>query len=33
MEQVRIRALLEKYWQAETSVEEERVVAEFFRQP
>jgi len=33
MEQVRIRALLEKYWQAETSVEEERVLAEFFRQP
>ena len=33
MEQVKIRALLEKYWQAETSVEEERVLAEFFRQP
>jgi hypothetical protein len=33
MEQAKIRALLEKYWQAETSVEEERVLAEYFRQP
>src|SRR5579863_1016734 len=33
MEQVKIRALLEKYWQAETSVEEERVLAQFCRQP
>jgi hypothetical protein len=32
MEQAKIRALLEKYWQAETSVEEERVLAEYFRQ-
>jgi hypothetical protein len=33
MEQAKIRALLEKYWQAETSVEEERALAEYFRQP
>lgn len=33
MEQAKIRALLEKYWQAETSVEEERVLADYFRQP
>jgi hypothetical protein len=33
MEHAKIRALLEKYWQAETSVEEERVLAEFFRGP
>ncbi|HLX67029.1 MAG TPA: hypothetical protein VKR41_08525 [Puia sp.] len=32
MEQAKIRALLEKYWQAETSVEEEKVLAEYFRQ-
>jgi hypothetical protein len=32
MEQTEIRALLEKYWQAETTVEEERVLAEYFRQ-
>jgi hypothetical protein len=31
MEQTEIRALLEKYWQAETTVEEERVLAEYFR--
>jgi hypothetical protein len=31
MEQAEIRALLEKYWQAETSVEEERMLAEYFR--
>jgi hypothetical protein len=31
MEQAEIRALLEKYWQAETTVEEERVLAEYFR--
>lgn len=33
MEQTEIRALLEKYWQAETTVEEERVLAEFLEQP
>jgi hypothetical protein len=33
MEQSKIRALLDKYWKAETSVEEERALAEFFRQP
>ena len=33
MEQVMIAALLEKYWQAETTVEEERQLAEYFRQP
>lgn len=27
----RIAALLEKYWQAETTVEEERILAEYFR--
>lgn len=32
MEHTVIRQLLEKYWQAETSVEEERVLAEYFRQ-
>jgi len=30
-EKERITALLEKYWQAETTVEEERELAEFFR--
>lgn len=30
-EQERIAALLEKYWQAETTVEEERELAAFFR--
>ena len=29
----RIAALLEKYWQAETTVEEERILAEYFRSP
>jgi hypothetical protein len=33
MEQVRVAALLEKYWQAETTVEEERQLADYFRQP
>ncbi|HWK07507.1 MAG TPA: hypothetical protein VNS58_27935 [Puia sp.] len=33
MEQVMIAALLEKYWLAETTVEEERQLAEYFRQP
>src|SRR5258708_5486086 len=33
MEQVRVAELLEKYWQAETTVEEERQLAEYFRQP
>lgn len=33
MEQTEIRALLEKYWRAETTVEEERVLAEFLGQP
>jgi len=31
MERQRIAALLEKYWQAETTVEEERELAEYFR--
>jgi hypothetical protein len=31
MEQTEIRALLGKYWQAETTAEEERVLAEYFR--
>lgn len=31
MEQTEIRVLLEKYWQAETTVEEERVLAEYFQ--
>jgi len=33
MEQAEIRALLDKYWQAETSLEEERQLAGYFRQP
>jgi hypothetical protein len=33
MEQAEIRALLDKYWQAETSLEEERQLAEYFRRP
>ena len=33
MEQTRIAALLEKYWQAETTVEEEKQLAEYFSQP
>jgi hypothetical protein len=33
MEQGEIRQLLEKYWQAETTLEEERLLAEYFRQP
>jgi len=33
MEQATIAALLEKYWQAETTVEEERLLADYFRQP
>ncbi|HUB59795.1 MAG TPA: hypothetical protein VL978_03775 [Puia sp.] len=32
MEQAEIRVLLEKYWRAETTVGEERELAEFFRQ-
>jgi hypothetical protein len=31
MEQERIAQLLEKYWQAETTVEEEKMLAEYFR--
>src|SRR5260221_4015522 len=33
MEQATIAALLERYWQAETTVEEERLLADYFRQP
>ncbi len=33
MEEAKIRDLLERYWRAETSVEEERALAAFFRQP
>lgn len=33
MEQDVIAALLEKYWQAETTVAEERQLADYFRQP
>jgi hypothetical protein len=33
MEQVEIKALLDKYWQAETSLEEERQLADYFRRP
>jgi hypothetical protein len=33
MKRERIAALLEKYWQAETTVEEERILAEYFRSP
>lgn len=32
MEQREIKTLIEKYWQAETSLEEERLLAEYFRQ-
>lgn len=33
MEQAKIAALLEKYWQAEATVEEEKQLADYFRQP
>ena len=33
MEYVTIAALLEKYWQAETTLDEEQVLADYFRQP
>lgn len=33
MEQEEIRILLEKYWEAETTLEEERQLAEYFRRP
>jgi hypothetical protein len=33
MEHTAIKALLEKYWSAETTVEEERLLAAYFRQP
>ena len=33
MEQAEIKVLLEKYWEAETTLEEERQLAEYFRQP
>lgn len=33
MEHATIAALLEKYWHAETTVEEEQLLAEYFRQP
>lgn len=33
MTQPEIKALLEKYWQAETTLEEERQLAEYFRRP
>ena len=33
MEQAEIKALLDKYWQAETSLEEERQLADYFRRP
>jgi len=33
MEKIRIAGLLEKYWQAETTVDEEKVLAAYFRQP
>jgi len=33
MEQAEIKILLEKYWEAETTLEEERQLAEYFRQP
>lgn len=31
MEKAMIKALLEKYWQAETTLEEEKVLADYFR--
>jgi hypothetical protein len=33
MEQAEIKILLEKYWEAGTTLEEERQLAEYFRQP
>jgi hypothetical protein len=33
MKEVEVRALLDRYWQAETTLEEERLLAEYFRQP
>jgi hypothetical protein len=33
MEQAEIKALLDKYWQAEASLEEERQLADYFRRP
>jgi hypothetical protein len=33
MEQAEIKDLLDKYWQAETSLEEERQLADYFRRP
>jgi hypothetical protein len=33
MKRERIATLLEKYWQAETTVEEEKILAEYFRGP
>ena len=33
MEQAMIAALLEKYWRAETTIEEEKQLAEYFTQP
>ncbi len=33
MEEAEMKVLLQKYWEAETTVEEERQLAEYFRQP
>jgi hypothetical protein len=33
MEKMNVMALLEKYWQAETSLEEEKALADYFRSP
>jgi hypothetical protein len=33
MEKMNVIALLEKYWQAETSLEEEKALADYFRSP
>lgn len=33
MEYVAIAALLERYWEAETTLEEEQILADYFRQP
>jgi len=33
MEQAEIKVLLDKYWQAESSLEEERQLADYFRRP